>query len=80
MTYQEEKILELVTNYYRAGQASIAVKLKKFISKLQRDKVKPELWPGLITDFCDRFVIAPWENYKPVLSEEGLGMPKEKTN
>jgi hypothetical protein len=70
---------EVINAAYKCGQFYTAVSLRKFCVKLQRDKVKPELWPGLITDFIDKFELAPenWEDYKPVLSEQELGMPKQ---
>ena len=68
---------EIINSAYQCGQLYAALHIRKFCAELQRDKVKPELWPGLITDFCDRF---DPDNYKPVLSEEELGMPKEKIN
>ena len=70
---------EIINSAYQCGQLYAALHIRKFCAKLQRDKVKPELWPELIKNYCDIFAIAPdsWENYKPVLSEEELGMPKE---
>jgi hypothetical protein len=62
---------EVINSAYQNGQLHAALSVRRLCTKLDRDKVNPELWLGLITEFCEKFVNTPDRWY-----DEELGIPK----